>query len=609
MAFGSRGDTLEVSDFVPPWMWVCVVLIAICVRTVGLDGIPLTNDEQHYVATSLAPEEFANISAIRDVLTAGWIEGRARHPLLFQLANHFLIFPVFGTGFGAMRLLNALAGILTVIFTGMLARTLGASSRQSLAAAAVLAIMPFHVRFSRSAYLDPFFVMWIAGAFLSAAVAIRRQSVLLGILTGILAAAMASTKISAPLFVTGVVAFALIPVRGGPLLSRKAGASLVAAFLAFLALFLLLNDPWEYASAVLSRESSDSKYGQPVSVWLDSTLLDGEFWVNLGGVAGLLLPATIFPALIGAIRFGQWERRDVGWMLALGLPCLPLVVLHAPAFSGEHGLLPFAIIASILAGFGCVDFSGNVTKSGLLYFATAPVLAFLWGLNFGPLPYSPYYNPVRGFDPGYEAIRLLGKHASPDSITVVDYVTEDSLRHFILGAPGPVIGFDLHRNPDAFRSDLIGWCDQALVVGDAGAVHGARNLEPTAARVVGPNVVQLFVNEGARVPIGPPDLDVERMLEGGTILTGPRWCLFLSSFEQPVIDGQKIPVTLRKEEQRERLAWRAPTPHLEIHFSENFNESGFSMTLELDKPHPWFVFGRSAYVRLRNEYAPARAAR
>ncbi len=588
----------------PPWMWVAVALTGLALRVFGLDGIPLTNDEQHYVATSLAAEEFASLRAVRDVLTAGWIEGRARHPLLYQLANRYLIFPLFGDGFAAMRLLNALAGSATVLLTGALARGIGARPRQALASAAILAIMPFHIRFSRSAYLDPFFAMWIVAAFASAAFAIRRNSTALCAVTGVLAGCMASTKISAPLFLLALPIFCLVVARGGRVSARRMAMPAAAACVAFAAVFLALNDPAEYAAAILFRDSSDAKYAGTAGEWLGATLFSGRFWALLGGLVLLLLPVTLVPAVVEAFRSGEWPQASLAPVAVLLLPCLPLLALHAPAFSGEHGLLPLAVVLALLAGRGCVGSDGRATFAGLLYFATAPVPAFLWGLNFGPLPYQPYYNPVRGYDPEYEAIRLLRAHAPEGSTTAIDYVTEDGLRHLILGAPGPVLGFDLHANPDAFRSDALRWCDYILLVGEDSSLRGVVNLESVAAKVVGPNTVELLAVGGGRLPVGVPPLSTGTAADGLPVLRGPDWCLFLSAFATPVLGGKEMGVALERDVAGPNV-WRAPTPRLEMHFPASTSVADLGgATLELESPHPWFVFGRGAYVRLRKEYLP-----
>jgi len=108
------------------WAWITMVVVALLLRVVALDGVPLAPDE--------AQRALASWDAARG---AGW-PGSAESPLL--LVGNGLLFLLFGGGDGMARLLPALAGVALVGLPWLWRKRLGKVG--ALAAAGLLLCSP-----------------------------------------------------------------------------------------------------------------------------------------------------------------------------------------------------------------------------------------------------------------------------------------------------------------------------------------------------------------------------------------------------------------------------------------------------------------------------------
>jgi hypothetical protein len=143
------------------FIFIAIVLLAACLRLYRLDQLP---PGLHY------DEAFKGVAA-RGVITGAarpifFTENLTEEPMMAYATA--LAFVLFGETPWAIRLVSALAGILTVAALYMLARALFRSRASAALAALVLAILYWHVNFSRlgmEPILTPF-TLTLAFAFL-----------------------------------------------------------------------------------------------------------------------------------------------------------------------------------------------------------------------------------------------------------------------------------------------------------------------------------------------------------------------------------------------------------------------------------------------------------
>ncbi|MCB8988851.1 MAG: phospholipid carrier-dependent glycosyltransferase [Ardenticatenaceae bacterium] len=90
-------------------------------------------------------------------------------PLLFYLQALFYLYPVLGPTEIAARLPNFIASILLVPLVGVWAWRLYGDGVTAVLAALLLALSPFAIQFSATAFTDPLLTFWLVAAFAAAA--------------------------------------------------------------------------------------------------------------------------------------------------------------------------------------------------------------------------------------------------------------------------------------------------------------------------------------------------------------------------------------------------------------------------------------------------------
>lgn len=137
---------------------VGILLLAAWLRLWGLGRERLYGDEAEYALVA------GSLSHAWDALLYPPLEGIAAGPFVSQppLALYLMAatMRILGPTDLAAILPSALLGVATVLAVYALMRRL-ASRRAALAAAALLAVLPFHVEMSRSAMLDAPFVFFV----------------------------------------------------------------------------------------------------------------------------------------------------------------------------------------------------------------------------------------------------------------------------------------------------------------------------------------------------------------------------------------------------------------------------------------------------------------
>jgi hypothetical protein len=301
-----------------------VIAMAVVLRFWKLSAIGFNSDESVYGGTAAAISGDSSARSLFPVFRA--------HPLLFQMLVS-VSYRIQHTDWAA-RAVPALIGVLTVGVTYLLGRRLY-GRRAGLIAAALLAVMPYHVVVSRQVLLDGLMTLGTTAALYCAARYAERPALRWMVGAGAMLGMTLMTKETALVLVGGLYAFfALTPaVR---LKLWHVGAGMVVG--------AIIAAPAPVVLALAGR----SKSGQHYFLWQmfrrpnHATL----FYV-------ITLPAAIGSAVLVTAAIGLiWLRGESGWRerLLLCWMAVPVVFFTLWPVKGYQYLLPIAPTLAVLAG-------------------------------------------------------------------------------------------------------------------------------------------------------------------------------------------------------------------------------------------------------------------
>lgn len=438
-----------------------LTLLGAVLRLQGLGSVPLCPDELHYAADAILPLETATLAAVRDLDCLGHrLEDRARHGMLQPLLTRGLHSALALTPTPAtQRLLPALAGVLSIPAIFWAGKVLW-SARQGLLAAALLATLPWHVRFSRTAYLDSLFTLWILGAVASAATAWRLGWISLAILAGLCVGLALATKVSAPILVLWLLVAAAHRWRDLAHRPRHALRLMVPGAVTAGILWLLLCDPAAYWAA--AGQPDRARYG---GLGVGELLLNAFRqlpWVAQvvsGAAPGLILAAPVaVAAMLRGLRAGDAPA------LLLAFLWLPLGALHAPPLSGEHGWLPLLGALCLLAG-RAGDLAHRRSARLLLVTGLAlnALLAVPVGMWFIRVPWAAHFRAARSEMGLWRALWSACAATGPSGPVLTGAVPDlVSVRNFLLFRPAPLLALTDPLGSPPSTSDLP-WCAAVVV--------------------------------------------------------------------------------------------------------------------------------------------------
>jgi 4-amino-4-deoxy-L-arabinose transferase-like glycosyltransferase len=314
----------EPRPLVPVWVWLGAILfVAAFVRTWGLNHVGFNSDETVYAGQAASIAGNVTLQKFFPIYRA--------HPLLFQSLLSVLY--QITTSDYAARLLSVSFGVGTVFLTYLSAKLLY-GRRAGLIAAALLAVMPYHVVVTRQVLLDGPLVFFST-------------------LTLYLVARYAITQKPIWLYATGAG-------MGLTFLAKETGIVLVAAVYAFIALaprvkvrirdlfisgavMVLVMLPYPLSVAF----GNSSKTGKSFFAWqLLRRPYHGIFFYFT------TVPAALGYILLAAAIAGLWVlRKERSWreILMLAWILVPIGFFQFWPVKGFQYLLPIATPVAILA--------------------------------------------------------------------------------------------------------------------------------------------------------------------------------------------------------------------------------------------------------------------
>jgi hypothetical protein len=172
----------------------------------------------------------------------------------------------------------------------------------------------------------------------------------------------------------------------------KVGVILILGFV----VFYIFVDPGSYFEAI--RNPVDSSYRNRTLAAYPPALWAARGWF-LGVATYLWTPPIVIAAVAGLIVMIRREWRKPSHILVLMVLWLgslaPLLVLHSPGLSGEHGHLPFVAPVTLLAAYALMQLKRLwLTIAFAVVLLTMLPATILFGHRLMLLPYSSYLNVI-----------------------------------------------------------------------------------------------------------------------------------------------------------------------------------------------------------------------
>ena len=323
----ARGRTAtNARVLVRTWLALGIVLLAAAaVRLWAINSVGFNNDEAVYSGQGAA--------LAADPIYSGLFAIFRAHPLLVQFLDS-IAFRLIGVGDVAPRLISVafgLGGVALAYATGSMLY----NKRVGLTAAAVLALMPYHVIVTRQALLDgPETTLFLLTIYLLARYA-RSSQARWFYASAFTAGLTVLAKETAILLVPVIIAFLLLaPEIRVPIRRLLVGAGL----------FVLAFGP--YPAAVLIGKGTNA--AQAFFVW-QVLRQPNHTWTFYADVLPAAIgPAILIAAAVGlflALRRGHWEDR-----LLIAWIAVPIAFFELWPVKGFQYLLPIAPAVAILVG-------------------------------------------------------------------------------------------------------------------------------------------------------------------------------------------------------------------------------------------------------------------
>ena len=301
-----------------------VLALSAFLRFWQLTAVGFNSDEAVYTGSAASIAGNSPLAAMFPVFRA--------HPLLFQTLLS-LVLRIHDTDWTA-RAFAAGIGVATVGLTFVLGRKLYGTAA-GIAAAALLAVMPYHVVVSRQVLLDGLMTLFATWALYCVARYVEngRLSWLLAC-ASMMSAAILSKETSVVLLGGLYMFFALTPVARLRIRQLWLALLLIGAEVAI----------WP----VMLRLAGHSRTGQSYLVWQLFRRPNHATWFYF-----TVLPSWIGPAILVAVLAGLvWLRREATWRerLLLSWMVVPVLFFTLWPVKGFQYLLPIAPVLATLAG-------------------------------------------------------------------------------------------------------------------------------------------------------------------------------------------------------------------------------------------------------------------
>jgi len=388
----------------PLWVSIALLTLAVALRLLWVDQVKMVGDEsEHYylevVRYRLGAVTFGDLASELRVHFSNPIHApgsgvQSAHPLLPVLlmgVGEALV----PNGTGA-RLVNCMFGLATAGMLFVIVRE-SRGLTPAIFALGLGGLMPLALRYNRTLYLDSIFAFgWTLLVFF-----LLRMSVSPGLRgalgAGAASALVISSKISGPLALPFMVIGMFVGRAHGVSFARGARFAVLALLSAGI-LGILLNDPVAYLKSIEYPVDSDYQ-NRTIANWLWYLTQPVSLRYIFGAAAFLISPLVVLLAIAGTVTaLVRWNSAPtVDRIAVIGLvAAAPILPLHLPGISAEHGylaFLPFVVLLATRGVYSVVAPKRRVIVATIVILTMLP-LTVIYGLRISPLPYPSYLNAV-----------------------------------------------------------------------------------------------------------------------------------------------------------------------------------------------------------------------
>lgn len=312
---------------------LCALIVSgVILRIWKIDNVRISGDEGHYFGDTIS-------FWIRDPSTWRYhptegphaaSPGPQGHPVFAQLLVR-IAYRLIGASQVTMRVAFALAGIATIVLVLIGGNTLG-GRETGQTAAAIMALLPLAVRFNRTLYLDSIFTLLGALLLLVIWKALDNKKWGWWLVCGAVVGLLMGTKTSGFFFLPLLGATALM----GSLPGRERMRNILSAFAVAIVVWIVLVDPDSYVRSIIYPV--DTGY-QSRSIWwfIRYAFMRRAYLFNV--ITWLITWPVFIIAALGLVDIlKRWrEKQREGILVLYLLFTSPIVLIHLPGLSGEHG--------------------------------------------------------------------------------------------------------------------------------------------------------------------------------------------------------------------------------------------------------------------------------
>lgn len=402
---------------------IIIIVVASILRVSDLSGVGFNNDEAIYSGQAATLAGFNEFREHFSIFRA--------HPLLLQFTISIL-FTTFGISDGIARLVPAVFGVAIVILTYLMGKVLF-DKKIAMIAAAVIAILPYHVIISRQVLLDvplAFFTV-LAFFFVTRHMKSPREThwlYLIGISAGL---SFLSKEIGIFTLLTSIISLFLIKTFS------------FRNLIIITASFILATSPY-WIPIITIQEAHDAF----LAYWYWQTSREPNqpdtFYLRMLSQEALGYMLLVLNVISIVYAFVKKIMKPVILLLLLWMG-IPLIVLHALDVKGYHflySIVPFFVLIGI--SFLSSDWFKKVPKYRIVALAFIPLVFVLSG---PPLHYLFQIPPINlvgsGGEPYSREAAIWIKGNIPNSVTLL---TLDTRTANVIKFYSNNDAFSLHSN-------------------------------------------------------------------------------------------------------------------------------------------------------------------
>lgn len=389
---------------------ISIILIGAILRLWQLNKPDINLDEEHYITDAYRLSNQDPYMPLRRH-TFKHFSPSMGHPLLAAFFTTG-IFKFTGASIFTARLTSVIAGLLIIVLLACFNRELG--NKAGVVAALLFAVLPFAIRYNRTAYLDSVFAYFFTFIALASWMYHSKRHKLWLILIGISCGLAVATKIDGIIAVILAIFLLFLSVTSTKSKSNKEKLlSLIINIFYITApavlIGLLFNDPSAYLDGIINPSDSKGKLFSPSSISALRFVPSNLWYTFFYQFSPAILVLSIIMILVLIKEKSFVSRFLLCWMGVTSI----FFLLHRPGVSGNYGWLPFvpALLLSISYILAKISIKYFRVVLALVLLSMIPFTLF-YGLYLVRIPQGNKWSRILS-DANYQNVILLVNKTAP----------------------------------------------------------------------------------------------------------------------------------------------------------------------------------------------------